>query len=61
MYILCQQTPPKRWFGNRTMTSNCDVTKRGHQIQMTTLCHWMKPPTKIFCVLHWLLPWNFTW
>ena len=24
--LLCQQTSPKRWFGNMEMTSNCDVT-----------------------------------
>jgi len=23
------------------------------QIQMTTICHWMNPPMKIFCVRHW--------
>jgi len=39
----------KTWIGNRTMTSNCDVTISAHQIQMTTLCHWMKPP-----------PWKFS-
>jgi len=44
MCILCQQTSPKRWFGNRTMTSFCDVTNSAHRIQMTTLCRWMKPP-----------------
>jgi len=54
MCILCQQTSPKRWFGNRTMTSNCDVTNSAHQIQMTTLCHWMNPPMKSFCVRHWM-------
>jgi len=42
--MLCQRTLLKRWFGNRTVTSNCDVTNSPHQIQMTTLCHWMKPP-----------------
>jgi len=26
------------------MTSNCDVTKTAHHKQMTTMCHWMKPP-----------------
>ena len=26
------------------MTSNCDVTKSAHPIQITTICHWMKPP-----------------
>ena len=44
MCVLCQQTLPKRWFGNRTMTSFCDVTNSAHQIQMTTLCRWMNPP-----------------
>ena len=54
MCILCQQTLPKRWFGNRTMTSFCDVTNSAHQIEMTTLCHWMKPPIVSFCVRHCL-------
>jgi len=40
------------------MTSKCDVTKNAHQIQMTTRCHWMKPPMKIFCVHHWCRPHN---
>ena len=53
MCILCQQTSPKRWFGNRTMTSNCDVTISAHQIKMTTLCRWMNPLMKIICVRHW--------
>jgi len=44
MCILCQQTSPKRWFGDRIMTSFCDITNSAHQIQMTTLCRWMKPP-----------------
>jgi len=48
MCILCQQTSPKRWFGNKTMTSNCDVTNSAHQIQMTTLRHWKKPPHEKF-------------
>jgi len=48
MCILCQQTSPKRWFRNRTMTSFCDVTNSAHQIQMTTLCHWMKTPHEKF-------------
>jgi len=34
------------------MTSNCDVTNSAHQIQMTTICHWMQTPMKIFCVRH---------
>jgi len=57
--LLCQQTSPKRWFGNTNMTSNCDVTNSAHQMQMTTICHWMKPPIKIFCVRHWLSPYLF--
>jgi len=51
--ILCQQTSPKRWFVNMNMTSNRDVTNSAHQIQMTTICHWMNPPRKNFCVRHW--------
>jgi len=43
----------KRWFGNMTMTPNCDVTNSAHLIQMTTICHWMKSPMEIFCVRHW--------
>jgi len=39
----------KHWFGNMNMTSNCDVPNNAHQIQMTTICHWMKPPVQIFC------------
>ena len=46
--MLCQRTSLKRWFGNRTMTSNCDVTNSAHQIQMTTLCRWMNPPHENF-------------
>jgi len=42
--ILCQQTSPKRWLGNMNTTSNCDVTNSAHQMQMTTMCHWMKSP-----------------
>jgi len=53
MLILCQQTSPKRWFGNMTMT-HCDVTNSAHQIQMTTIRRGMNPPMKIFCVRHWL-------
>jgi len=30
------------------MTSNCDITKTTHQKQMTTICHWMKPPHEYF-------------
>jgi len=42
IYILCQQTSPKGWFGNMNMTSNCDVTNSAHKTQMTPSCHWMK-------------------
>jgi len=35
-----------------TVTSNYDVTNSTHQILMTTICHWMKSPMKIFCVRH---------
>ena len=36
------------------MTSNCDVTNSAHQIQMTTIRPWTKPPLmKIFCVRNW--------
>jgi len=34
---------------NTNMTSNCDVTNSAHQIQITTICRWMKPP-----------PWKFS-
>jgi len=44
IYILCQQTSPKHWFGNMHMMPNCDVTNNTHQMQKTTTCHWMKPP-----------------
>jgi len=47
--LLCQQTSPKRWFGNMEMMSNCDVTNSEHQIQMTTIRPWTKPP-----------PWKFS-
>jgi len=30
------------------MTSNCDVKHKAHQIEMTTICHWMKPPPRKF-------------
>jgi len=35
------------------MTSNCDARSSAHQIKMTTICHWMTPPMKMFCVRHW--------
>ena len=38
----------KTLFGKINMTSNCDVTNNAHQIQMTTTCHWMKPPHESF-------------
>jgi len=43
----------KTLFRNLNMTSNSDVANSAHQIQLTTICHWMKPPMKIFCVRHW--------
>ena len=46
--ILCQQASPKHGLVNMTMTSNCNITNSAHQIQMTTICHWMKPPHKNF-------------
>ena len=53
--LLCQQTSPKRWFGNVEMTSNCDVTNSANQIQMATIWPLTNPPPmKIFCVRHWL-------
>ena len=30
------------------MTSKCDATNSSQQIQMTTTCHWMKPPHENF-------------
>jgi len=45
---LCQETSPKRWFENMEMTSNCDVTNCEHQIQMTTIWAWTKPPRENF-------------
>ena len=46
--LLCQQTSPKRWFGNMDMTSNCDVTKSAHQIQMTTIWPLTQTPHENF-------------
>ena len=56
--ILCKKTSPKLWFGNMNMTSNCDVANSPYKIQITIMCHWMKPPTKIFCVRHWSREWQ---
>jgi len=55
--ILCQQTSPKRWFGNMNMTSNCDVTNSGHQPHKWPphATEW-KSPMKIFCVRHCSCP-----
>jgi len=47
-YELCQQTSPKRWLGSRNMTLNSDVTNSPHQIQMTTIRHWINPPHENF-------------
>ena len=46
--LFCQQTSPKRWFGNMDMSSNCDVTNSAHQIQMTTIWPWTKNPHENF-------------
>jgi len=46
--LFCQQTSPKRWFGNMYMTSNCDVTNSAHQIKMTTIWPWTKNPHENF-------------
>ena len=43
---ITSTTSSKHWFGNRNMTSNCDVTNSAHQIQMTAIYHWMKTPRK---------------
>ena len=45
---LCQQTSPKRWLGHMNMTLNCDGTNSAHQMQMSTICHWMKTPHENF-------------
>jgi len=36
-----------------------DVTKTAHNKQMTTICHWMNPLMKIFCVRHCSTSWVF--
>jgi len=46
MCILCQQISPKCSFGNMIMTLNSDVTNNPYQIQITTICHLIKPPRK---------------
>jgi len=38
-----------------------DVTISAHQIQMTTLCHWMKPPHENFLRTPLLLILQFWW
>ena len=48
--LLCQQSSPKRWFGNMEMTSNCDVTNSENQNHHMTLNQ--TPPMKIFCIRH---------
>ena len=53
--LLCQQTSPKRWMGNVKMASDCEVTKSAYQVQMTTICHWMKPAHENFLRTHWPL------
>jgi len=43
----------KTLFGNMNMTLNGDAKKSALQIQMTTVCHWVKtPPMKNFSVCH---------
>jgi len=42
--ILCQQISRKKLVWKH----ECDVTNSEHQIQMTTICHWMKPPHENF-------------
>ena len=37
--MLCQQTPPKRWFANVNMTSYYDVTNNVFPVTMTTIRH----------------------
>ena len=49
MCILCQQSLPKRSFGNRNMTSNCDATNSAHLMKTTIICHFNELPMKIFC------------
>ena len=46
--LLCQESSPKRWFGNMEMTSNCDVTNSAHQKQITTIWPWTKSPHENF-------------
>jgi len=46
-YTVCQQTSPKRWFGNMTMTPNCDVTNSAHQYKWPPYTtEWSPPPRK---------------
>jgi len=51
--LLCQQTSPKRWFGNMEMTSNCDVTNSTPNTNDYHMTLNQPPPMKIFCVRHW--------
>jgi len=41
--ILCEQTSPKRCFGKHDHGVKLWRTNSAHQIQMTAICHWMKP------------------
>jgi len=34
--MLCQQTSPKHWFANVSMTSHCDVTNSVYPVTMIT-------------------------
>jgi len=47
-YAYYVNKQPKRWFGNMEITSICDVTNSAHQIQMTTVWPWTKPPHENF-------------
>ena len=59
--LWCQQPSPKRWFGNMNTTSYCDGTNSAPRIQMTTICHWMKPPHENFLRTPLLLCQVFLW
>ena len=39
IWMLCEETSPKRWFANVNMTSCCDVTNSVYPVTMTTIHH----------------------
>jgi len=39
IYMLCNQTSPKRWLANMNTTSYCDVTNSVYPVTMTTIRH----------------------